>query len=125
MTTKTSTTGGMAAREAKKKVCVMVSLAAAAMTIVLNDVALWIIAGALAAVVTGRLMRGGNILVDILIGAVGAVALNLIVHYFSPDVLNYGFWGAVVVAIIGAVLLVAIERLLTSRRRSSTTTTTA
>ena len=98
-------------------------VALAAVTLVLNDVALWIIAGAIAAVIVGRLMRGGNILVDILLGIAGAVVFNVIVHYFSPDVLNFGFWGAIVVAIIGAVLLVTIERLLTSRRRSTTTTT--
>lgn len=93
-------------------------LTLATITLVLSDVALWIIAGAIAAVVVGRLMRGGNILVDILLGIAGAVVFNVLVHYFSPDVLHFGFWGAIVVAIIGGVLLVVVERLFTSRRRT-------
>jgi len=96
-------------------------VALATITLVLNDVALWIISGAIAAVIVGRLMRGGNIFLDLLLGVAGAVVLNVIVHYFTPDVLHYGFWGAIVVAIIGAVLMVTVVHLFTSRGRSSTT----
>jgi len=95
----------------------------ASVTLVLNDVALWIIAGALAGLLVGRLMRGGGFFVDILLGIVGAVLANVLVRYFADSIFaNYGFWGELVMAIVGAILLVVLERLVTVRRRTTTTT---
>lgn len=95
----------------------------ASVTLVLNDVALWIIAGAITGLIVGRIIRGGGFFVDILLGIVGAVIGNVLVRYFADSILaNYGFWGALVIAILGAIVLVVLERLVTFRRRATTTT---
>ncbi|MEO7003605.1 MAG: GlsB/YeaQ/YmgE family stress response membrane protein [Ktedonobacterales bacterium] len=94
----------------------------ASVTLVLNDVALWIIGGAIAGLVVGRLMRGGGFFVDVLLGIVGAVIANVIVAYFASSIFaRYQFWGELVVAVLGAIVLVVLERLVTGRRRATPT----
>ncbi|HEY7781317.1 MAG TPA: hypothetical protein VIC85_14000 [Ktedonobacterales bacterium] len=91
----------------------------ASISITLNDVALWILAGAVVGVITGQLMRskGFGVLGDLLFGAAGAAVANFAAG-FVIDMGRYGFAGEIVVAIIGAVLFVVIARLVTSRRRT-------
>ncbi len=99
------------------------SLAASAVSITLNDVALWIFAGAVVGVITGQLMRskGFGVLGDLLFGAVGAAVANFAAG-FVLDMARFGFVGAIVVAIIGAVVFVVVARLVTSRRRTDVIT---
>ncbi len=90
-----------------------------AFTVTFSDLALQIIAGAIAAGLVGRAFRGGGfgILGDILIGAIGAIAANFVVSYFGLfNLSTYGLIGELIVAIIGAILLVVLVRLFTSRR---------
>ena len=90
-----------------------------AFTVTFSNLALQIIAGALAAGLAGRAMRGGGfgVIGDVLIGAIGAIAANFVVSYFGLfNLSTYGLIGELIVAIIGAILLVVIVRLFTSRR---------
>lgn len=93
--------------------------ASSAVSITLNDVALWLLAGAVAGVITGQLMRskGFGVLGDLCFGAVGAAAANFAVG-FVLNLAQYGFVGEIVVAVIGAMLFVVVARLVTSRRRT-------
>ena len=94
-------------------------MALASLTITFSDLALQIIAGALAAGTVGRAFRGGGfgILGDLLIGAIGAILANFVVGYFGLfDITRYGLIGQLIVAVIGAIIVVVIVRLFTSRR---------
>jgi uncharacterized membrane protein YeaQ/YmgE (transglycosylase-associated protein family) len=91
----------------------------ASLTVTFSDLALQIIAGAVAAALTGRAMsgRGFGILGDLLFGILGAIGANFAVSYF--DLFNagrFGLTGELVIAVIGAVLLVVITHLFTMRR---------
>jgi len=91
----------------------------AAFTVTFNDLALQIIAGAIAAGLTGRALRGGGfgILGDLVIGVVGAIIANFVVGYFALfNLTQFGLMGEIIVAIIGAILLVVLVHLATSRR---------
>jgi uncharacterized membrane protein YeaQ/YmgE (transglycosylase-associated protein family) len=88
-------------------------------TATFSDLALQIIAGAIAAGLAGRAMRGGGfgILGDLVFGVLGAIAANFVVSYFGLfDAKHYGLIGELVVAIIGAILLVVIAHVFTGRR---------
>lgn len=90
-----------------------------AVTATFSDLALQIIAGAIAAGLTGRAMRGAGfgLLGDLLFGIIGALAANFVVSYFALfNVTHYGLLGELIVAIIGAIVLVVIVRLFTARR---------
>ena len=90
-----------------------------ALTVVFSDLALQIIAGAIAAGLAGRAMRGGGfgILGDLVFGIAGAIAANFVVSYFGLfDAKHFGLIGEIVVAIIGAILLVVIVHLFIGRR---------
>jgi uncharacterized membrane protein YeaQ/YmgE (transglycosylase-associated protein family) len=51
------------------------------------------------------------------IGAIGAIAANFVVGYFGLfNLTQFGLIGELIVAIIGAILLVVVVRLFTSRR---------
>ena len=94
-------------------------MAVADLTVHFSDLVLQIIAGALAAGLVGRAFRGGGfgILGDLLIGAIGAIGANFVVSYFNLFSLGqYGLPGQLVIAIIGAILVVVIVRLLLGRR---------
>jgi uncharacterized membrane protein YeaQ/YmgE (transglycosylase-associated protein family) len=94
-------------------------MALASVTITFSDLALQIIAGAIAAGLVGRAFRGGGfgILGDLVIGAIGAIAANFVVGYFGLfDIARYGLIGELIVAIVGAIIVVVIVRLFTSRR---------
>jgi len=90
-----------------------------AVTATFSDLALQIIAGAIAAGLTGRAMRGAGfgILGDLVCGIIGAIAANFVVSYFGLfNATHYGLFGELIVAIIGAVLLVVSLHLFTARR---------
>jgi uncharacterized membrane protein YeaQ/YmgE (transglycosylase-associated protein family) len=53
----------------------------------------------------------------LLFGVIGAIAANFVVSYFALfNVARFGLPGELIVAIIGALLLVVIVRLFTYRR---------
>lgn len=90
-----------------------------AFTVTFSDLALQIIAGAIAAGLAGRAMRGGGfgILGDLVIGVIGAIVANFVVGYFGLfNLTQFGLMGELVVAIIGAILLVVLIHLATFRR---------
>jgi uncharacterized membrane protein YeaQ/YmgE (transglycosylase-associated protein family) len=76
----------------------------------------WLIVGLIAGWLTGLFMRGGGygIVADTILGLIGAFLGGLICSFFVEGVA--GFWGSIVVAFIGACILVAIVRALTPRR---------
>jgi uncharacterized membrane protein YeaQ/YmgE (transglycosylase-associated protein family) len=93
----------------------------AAITMTLNNLVLQIIAGAIAAGIVGRAMRGAGfgILGDLVFGAIGAIGANFVVSYFALfSAGQLGLLGEIIVAIVGAMLLVVIVRLLPIHRSS-------
>jgi uncharacterized membrane protein YeaQ/YmgE (transglycosylase-associated protein family) len=79
----------------------------------------WIIIGLLAGAIASHLVRGKGLgcLLDIVVGVVGAFIGGLLVSLLIPQGTRYGFWGSLIVAIIGAVILLGILRLINPRRR--------
>jgi uncharacterized membrane protein YeaQ/YmgE (transglycosylase-associated protein family) len=93
-----------------------------AITLTFSDLALQIVIGAIAAALTGRAMRGAGfgLLGDLLFGVIGALVANFAVSYFNLfDSGHYGLPGEVIIAVIGAVLLVVVTHLFSGRRTSS------
>jgi len=76
----------------------------------------WLLIGLVAGALAGRVVRGRGFgcLVDIVVGLAGAFIGGILVGYFVPGVV--GFWGSLIVAFIGAVVLLAAIRLLSGNR---------
>jgi uncharacterized membrane protein YeaQ/YmgE (transglycosylase-associated protein family) len=92
------------------------------LTLTFSDLALQIIVGAIAAALTGRAMRGAGfgLLGDLLFGVIGAIVANFAVSYFNLfNSGHYGLPGEMIVAAIGAILLVVVTHLFSGRRSSS------
>lgn len=86
-----------------------------------SDLALQVVAGAIAAGLTGRAFRGGGfgLVGDLIIGILGAVAANFVIGFFNLfNLTKFGLLGELIVAVIGAILLVVLVHLFTSRRTS-------
>lgn len=93
-----------------------------AFTFTFSDLALQFIVGAIVAGITGRAMRGAGfgVLGDLLFGVIGAIGANFVVSYFSLFNSNhYGLVGKLIVAAVGAILLVVLVRAFTGRRASN------
>jgi uncharacterized membrane protein YeaQ/YmgE (transglycosylase-associated protein family) len=77
----------------------------------------WLVIGLLAGAIAGRLVRGRGYgcLVDIIVGIIGAFIGGIVVGFFVPGT-AFGFIGSLIVATLGAVLLLAVLRLLSPRR---------
>ena len=80
----------------------------------------WIVVGLIAGFLAGQVMRGGGygLIGDIIVGAVGAViggflAANLL---NMPDAVNGINVTSILVAFVGAVVLIAILRLISGHR---------
>ncbi len=81
----------------------------------------WIVVGLVAGFLAGQVMRGGGygLIGDIIVGAVGAViggflAANLL---NMPDAVNGINVTSILVAFVGAVILIALLRMVSGRRR--------
>ena len=93
-----------------------------ALTLTFNTLALQVIAGAVAAGLTGRAMSGGGfgLIGDLLFGIVGAIAANFIAGTFNLfNISQFGLVGQLILAIVGSILLVVIVHLVTSRRTAA------
>ena len=76
----------------------------------------WIVVGLIAGWITGKIMRGGGygFFVDIILGIAGAFVGGFIARH-----LGFGGGGmlyTILIAIVGAVILVFLFRLITGRR---------
>jgi uncharacterized membrane protein YeaQ/YmgE (transglycosylase-associated protein family) len=74
---------------------------------------LWIVVGLIAGWLTGKIMKGSGygFFVDILLGIAGALVGGFIARQFRLDV-HGGFIYSTLIALGGAIILVAILRLL-------------
>lgn len=78
----------------------------------------WLVVGLIAGAVAGRIVRGRGYgcLVDIVVGILGAFIGGFLVSLVVPTTQTFGFWGSLLVAILGAVVLLAFVRLLSPQR---------
>jgi len=76
----------------------------------------WLVVGLIAGWLAGVAMKGGGfgLLGDIIVGLIGSFVGGLLAGSFVEG--TYQFWGSVVVAFIGACVLIALVRLMTGRR---------
>ena len=81
----------------------------------------WLVIGLVAGALAGRVVAGGGFgcLADTAVGLAGAVLGGLLLSLLSPNraIDTGGIIGDIVVAFIGAALLLAVLRLLTPRSR--------
>jgi uncharacterized membrane protein YeaQ/YmgE (transglycosylase-associated protein family) len=94
---------------------------AAAVALNPGGVLAWILVGLIAGALAGRVVEGRGLgcLGDIVVGVVGAILGGLILgqlNLFTEG--PQGFIGTLIVAFIGAVILLAVLRLITGARRS-------
>jgi uncharacterized membrane protein YeaQ/YmgE (transglycosylase-associated protein family) len=86
-----------------------------------HHIIVWLIIGLIAGSLAGRVVAGGGYgcLANTVVGLAGAVVGGVLLSWLSPNrVFNTGgIIGDIVVAFIGAALLLAILRLLTPKRR--------
>jgi uncharacterized membrane protein YeaQ/YmgE (transglycosylase-associated protein family) len=76
----------------------------------------WIVVGLIAGAIAGRIVagRGFGCLADIAVGVVGAFVGGFVVSLFIHG--QYGFFGSILVAILGAVIFLAVLRGLSGGR---------
>jgi uncharacterized membrane protein YeaQ/YmgE (transglycosylase-associated protein family) len=76
----------------------------------------WIAIGILAGFLAGVVMKGGGfgLIGDLVCGLGGALIGGFLLGFFVEG--DMGFWGSMVVAFIGACVLIAILRMLSSGR---------
>lgn len=89
-----------------------------------HHVIVWLIIGLIAGALAGRVVagRGLGCLADTAVGLGGALIGGLILSWLSPanrPLDTLGIIGDIVVAFVGAVLLLLVLRLLRPRRRGS------
>jgi uncharacterized membrane protein YeaQ/YmgE (transglycosylase-associated protein family) len=81
----------------------------------------WIVVGLIAGWLAGKVMRGGGfgLIGDIIVGIVGAVIGGFLASTLlnMPDAVNGINFTSILVAFVGAVILVALLRLVTGRKR--------
>jgi uncharacterized membrane protein YeaQ/YmgE (transglycosylase-associated protein family) len=77
----------------------------------------WLVIGLIAGALAGRLVEGRGLgcLANLVVGVAGAVIGGAIIDRLDPNA-RYGFVGSVVVAFIGACVLLAVLRLLSGGR---------
>jgi|SRR5215467_14601054 len=77
----------------------------------------WVVIGLLAGAIAGRLVRGRGYgcLMDIIVGVIGAFIGGIVVGLFLPAS-TFGFIGTLIVATLGAVILLAFVRVLSPKR---------
>jgi uncharacterized membrane protein YeaQ/YmgE (transglycosylase-associated protein family) len=81
----------------------------------------WLVIGAIAGLIAGMLMKGGGygLVGDIVVGLIGALIGGLLASLLGFGGLNANdpfSWGSLIIAIVGAVILIAILRLMSGNR---------
>jgi len=82
----------------------------------------WIVLGLIAGWLAGQFMRGGGygIIGDIVLGILGAIVGGWLTgQLLGRDIVNGFNIESLIVAVLGAVVLIAISRLFTGRRASN------
>jgi uncharacterized membrane protein YeaQ/YmgE (transglycosylase-associated protein family) len=86
-----------------------------------HHILVWLLIGLIAGSLAGRVVAGGGFgcFANTVVGLAGAVLGGALLSWLSPNraVDTGGIIGDIVVAFIGAAILLAILRLLTQRRR--------
>ncbi|MDQ6773860.1 MAG: GlsB/YeaQ/YmgE family stress response membrane protein [Candidatus Dormibacteraeota bacterium] len=79
----------------------------------------WIVIGLLAGAIAGRIVRGRGFgcLGNIIVGVIGAFLGGFLTSLVLPTTQQLGFWSSLVVAVIGAIILLAVVRLIFGRGR--------
>ena len=87
-----------------------------AVTLIPGGLLAWIVVGLIAGAVAGRIARGRGFgcLGDIIVGLLGSVVGGFIVDNLIHGSQVYHFWGSVLVALLGALVLLFVLRLLRS-----------
>ena len=77
----------------------------------------WIIVGLIAGWLAGMIMKGGGygLIGDLILGLIGALVGGWLFSLILPSAERSGLIGSIIVATIGAVVLVAIVRLVRGR----------
>lgn len=85
------------------------------------DILAWLVVGLIAGWLAGQVMRGGGfgLIGDVIVGIVGAVIGGFLAREFldMPNAVSGINVTSVVVAFIGAVILLALLRMVSGRRR--------
>ncbi len=70
----------------------------------------WLVVGLIAGFLAGKVMKGSGygIIGDIIVGLIGAFLGGFLFSFLVAG--DLGFWGSIVVAFIGACILIAIVR---------------
>lgn len=70
----------------------------------------WVVIGLVAGWLAGVVMKGGGygVIADVIVGLIGALIGGFVFGFLVHG--DVGFWGSMVVAFIGACILVAIVR---------------
>lgn len=78
----------------------------------------WIIVGLIAGAIAARVVagRGFGCLADIVVGVAGALIGGFLLGALFHMTGTVGFWGSIVVAFIGAAVLLAVLKLLSGGR---------
>jgi uncharacterized membrane protein YeaQ/YmgE (transglycosylase-associated protein family) len=78
----------------------------------------WIVVGLIAGAIASRIVagRGFGCLVDIVVGVIGAFVGGFLVSQFIHTSTAYGFFGSLLVAVIGATVFLAVLKLLAGGR---------
>lgn len=78
----------------------------------------WIVVGLIAGAVASRVVagRGFGCLADILVGVAGAIIGGFLLSSLFGASGTFGFWGSLIVAFIGAVVLLAALKLVSGGR---------
>jgi len=79
----------------------------------------WLVVGLIAGWAAGKVSRGHGfgLLGDIVVGLIGALVGGLIAGLFIQG--SIGFIGSIIVAFLGAVVLLAVLRLVSGRRTTA------
>jgi uncharacterized membrane protein YeaQ/YmgE (transglycosylase-associated protein family) len=88
----------------------------------MTNILSWIVVGLIAGWLAGRVMRGGGfgLIGDIIVGVVGGMLGGLMATYFHiiPDAVTGINLESILVAFVGALVLLVVLRLLGGGRRS-------
>jgi uncharacterized membrane protein YeaQ/YmgE (transglycosylase-associated protein family) len=79
---------------------------------------MWILVGLIAGAIAARVVagRGFGCVADIVVGVAGAVIGGFLIGQIFGVSTTVGFWGSIVVAFIGAAILLAVLKLLSGGR---------